>query len=291
MKVCGFTFIRNAVKYDYPIVEAISSILPMCDKFIVVVGNSTDNTRNLIERINPSKIQIIDSVWDEKLREGGKVLAVETNKAIDALPVDYNWGFYIQGDEIIHERNHSNILSSMKKWEDDENVDGLLFNYLHFYGSYEYLGDSAKWYRKEVRIIRCDKSIRSFRDAQGFKKNGQLLRVKETGAFVYHYGWVKPPQLQQEKQKYFHSLWHSEEWLKKNVPEVSEFDYSKIDSLTKFSGTHPAVMQNRIANKNWKFTFDPTKRKLSFKSRLKMLVENATGWRPGEYKNFRLIKD
>ena len=86
MKVCGFTFIRNAVKYDYPIVEAISSILPLCDKFIVVVGNSEDNTRNLIERIDAKKITIIDSIWDESLREGGKTLAVETNKAMDALP-------------------------------------------------------------------------------------------------------------------------------------------------------------------------------------------------------------
>src|SRR5688572_24256141 len=98
MKVCGFTFIRNAVKYDYPVVEAIMSVLPLCDKFIVVVGNSDDNTRNLIERIGQDKIKIIDSTWDETLREGGRVLAEETNKAIDALPDNYDWGFYIQAD-------------------------------------------------------------------------------------------------------------------------------------------------------------------------------------------------
>ena len=48
MKVCGFSFIRNAVKYDYPIVESIRSILPICDKFVVAVGNSEDNTLQLI---------------------------------------------------------------------------------------------------------------------------------------------------------------------------------------------------------------------------------------------------
>lgn len=291
MKVCGFTFIRNAVKFDYPVVEAISSILPLCDKFIVVAGNSSDNTRNLVERIDPEKIEIIDSTWDDSLREGGKVLALETNKAIDALPPEFDWGFYIQGDEVVHEKYHQKISESMHKWVNDKNVEGLLFNYRHFYGSYDYVGDSSRWYRNEIRIIRCDNSIRSFRDAQGFRKNGRLLNVKKTGAEIFHYGWVKPPALQQEKQKYFHRLWHEDEWLKKHVSGESEFDYSKIDSLEKFKGTHPAVMQKRIESANWKFDFDPTRKKLSLKSRFKMLFEKYTGWRPGEYKNYKIIED
>ena len=40
MRVSGFTFIRNAIHYDYPIVEAIHSILPLCDEVVVAVGNS-----------------------------------------------------------------------------------------------------------------------------------------------------------------------------------------------------------------------------------------------------------
>lgn len=290
MKVCGFTFIRNAVKYDYPVVEAISSILPLCNEFIVVAGNSDDNTRNLIERIDPLKIKIIDSVWDDSLRKGGKVLALETNKAIDALPNDCDWAFYIQADEVLHEKYHDTVNESMQKFKDNKSVDGLLFDYLHFYGSYDYVGDSTRWYRNEVRIIRCDKTIRSFRDAQGFKKNGQLLKVKSANASIYHYGWVKPPDLQQEKQKYFHSLWHADEWLKKNISSENEFNYSNIDSLKPFIGTHPLVMKNRIEKSNWSFNFDPSRKKLSFKLRLKKGIENFTGWRPGEYKNYKLLK-
>jgi hypothetical protein len=48
MKVAGFTFIRNAVKNDYPIVEAINSILPVCDEFVVALGKSEDETDELI---------------------------------------------------------------------------------------------------------------------------------------------------------------------------------------------------------------------------------------------------
>ena len=44
MKVSGFSFVRNAIKFDYPIVEAINSILPICDEFVVAVGKSEDDT-------------------------------------------------------------------------------------------------------------------------------------------------------------------------------------------------------------------------------------------------------
>ena len=289
MKVCGFTIIRNAVRFDYPIVEAITSILPLCDEFIVLIGNSDDNTRNLIERIGSDKLRIIDSVWDDNLREGGRVLADETNKALKYISKDVNWAFYIQGDEVVHEKYHKSIQDAMLKWKDNNNVEGLLFNYTHFYGSYDYVGDSTNWYRKEVRIIRNDPKIYSFRDAQGFQKNNRPLRVKQVDAFVYHYGWVKPPFKQMEKQKYFHSLWHNDEWIKKNITDDIEFDYTQIDSLAHFKGSHPSVMEKRILSGNWKFNFDPTVKRLSFKSRFKFFLENLTGWRIGEYKNYKLI--
>ncbi|MBP6532057.1 MAG: glycosyltransferase family 2 protein [Bacteroidia bacterium] len=289
MKVCGFTFIRNAIRFDYPIVEAITSILPMCDEFIVLVGNSDDNTRNLIERIGSDKIKIHDSIWDDSLREGGRVLAEETNKAMQLLPDDTTWAFYIQGDEVIHEKYHQTILKAMDQFKYDVKVEGLLLNYTHFYGSYDFIGDSTNWYRKEVRIIRKDSKIYSFRDAQGFQKNGRPLKVKAVDAFVYHYGWVKPPEKQMEKQKYFHKLWHNDEWVEKNILPAEKFDYSQIDSLAHFVGTHPVVMEKRIQATNWKFDFDPTQKRLSFKSKFKLTLEKFTGWRIGEYKNYKLF--
>ena len=290
MKVSGFTFIRNANKFDYPVVEAITSILDICDEFVVMVGNSEDETRKLIESINSPKIKIYDSVWDESLREGGKILAVETNKALAKVSSDSDWAFYIQGDEVIHEKYLPAIKSAMLQWKDDKRVEGLLFDYTHFYGSYDFVGDSTQWYRQEVRIIRPHTGIYSFRDAQGFQKDGRPLFVKKVDAFVYHYGWVKPPVFQQEKQKYFHKLWHDDEWVKKNVNDVNEFDYSGINSLAIFKGTHPLIMRERIARKNWKFSFDPTQKKISIKSKLKLGFERIFGFRIGEYKNYRLIK-
>ncbi|HNW99558.1 MAG TPA: hypothetical protein PKK00_14220 [Bacteroidales bacterium] len=289
MKVIGFTFVRNAIKFDYPIIEAITSILPLCDEFVVAVGKSEDATLELVKSINSTKIKIIETVWDDSLREGGRVLAVETDKAFAAISPDTDWAFYIQGDEVVHEKYYPAIFDAMKKWKDDKNVEGLLFNYLHFYGSYDYIGDSRRWYKREIRIVKYDKGITSFRDAQGFRKNNKLIKVKPVDAFIYHYGWVKPPELQQAKQQHFNKMWHNDEWMEKNIPKINEFDYSQIDSLARFSGTHPQVMQQRINNKNWNFSFDPTKKKFSMKARFLYWLEKKTGWRLGEYKNFKII--
>ena len=289
MKVSGFTFIRNALKFDYPVVEAIRSVLPLCDEFVVAVGNSEDETRQLIEKIGSEKIRIIDTIWDDNLREGGQVLAVETDKAFDALDPESEWAIYIQGDEVLHEKCHEPLKNAMLQWKDDPRVEGLLLKYLHFYGSYDYVGDSRRWYRNEVRVIRNDKSIRSYRDAQGFRKHNQPLQVKRVEATMYHYGWVKPPQLQQAKQEYFHKLWHDDAWVDKKIPKVDEFDYSQIDSLARFDSDHPEVMKPRIARSNWQFSFDPTQKRLPLKSRLLHAIEQGTGWRIGEYRNYRLI--
>ena len=141
MFVSGFTFIRNAIKLDYPVKEAILSILPVVDEMVVAVGESDDDTRLLIESLG-SKIRIIDTIWDDSLREGGKVLAVETDKALSAVNPKADWCFYIQGDECVHEKYYDEIRAKMAFYKDNDKVDGLLFKYAHFYGSYDFLGDS-----------------------------------------------------------------------------------------------------------------------------------------------------
>jgi hypothetical protein len=291
MKVTGFTFIRNAVKFDYPVVEAIRSILPLCDEFVVAVGKSEDNTLELIKNIDENKIRVVETVWDDSLREGGKVLALETDIAFKAIGDDTDWCFYIQGDEVVHEKYHPAILDALKKWKDDSSVDGLLFKYLHFYGSYDYIGTAPGWYKNEIRIIKKNPKIYSYRDAQGFRKNNdEKLTVVPINAFVYHYGWVREPKAMQRKQETFTKLWHNDEWVAKNVRKADQFDYaSHIDALAHFDGTHPEVMRERIERKNWKFDYDISFNRLTIRQKLKNFVQNKLGYNLS-YENFILKK-
>jgi hypothetical protein len=290
MKVSGFSFIRNGIIYDYPFVEAITSILPLCDDFFVAVGNSEDDTETAVAAIHPDKIRIIHTVWDDHLREGGRVLAQETDKAFQAIGLESDWVFYIQGDEVLHEKYHQPVLEAMRRWQDDQQVDGLLFHYLHFYGSYDYIGSASRWYRNEVRIIRNNKRIYSYGDAQGFRKNDNAkLRVKAIDAWIYHYGWVKHPRAMQKKQESFHKYWHDDRWMEKNILPAEAFDYSDIDALERFNGSHPAVMRERIKKRNWHFDYDPAFNRLNFKSRVKLFTEHYFGFRIGERRNYIII--
>ncbi len=291
MKVSAFTFIRNAIKYDYPVVESISSILPLCDECVVAVGKSDDNTRQLVESINSDKLKIIDTIWDDSLRESGKVLAEETNKAYKAISPNSDWAFYIQADEIVHEKYYSNIRLAMQQYLNDINVDGLLFGYKHFYGSYDYIGESNRWYRNEIRIIRNNSNFYSYGDAQGFRKyNNQKLNVKKIDAKIYHYGWVKHPKYQQAKHNDFNKLWHDDNWINQNIAKREEFDYNNIDSLAIFEDTHPKVMQDRISKANWQFDYDLTYNNYTLKEKIQRFIEKIFGFRIGEYKNYRLLK-
>jgi hypothetical protein len=290
MKTAGFTIIRNALKYDYPVVEAITSILPLCDVFYVGVGNSEDGTRQLIASIASDKIRIIDTVWDDSLRQGGLVLSAETNKVFDAIPPEFDWCFYIQSDECVHEQDLPAIREAMLRYKDDRRVEGLLFEYKHFYGHYDYIGVGRRWYKHEIRIIRNDKSIRSYKDAQGFRKTDNTkLSVKKINSFIYHYGWVKAPKAQQAKQNDFHKMWHDDAWVERNIAAVEEFDYNNIDLLDRYTGSHPKVFAERIRNARWTFQYDPARVKTNLKYRFLFWVEKLTGWRIGENKNYREI--
>ena len=290
MKVSGFTFVRNAIKYNYPVVESIRSILPVCDEFIVAVGNSEDDTRNLVASIGDPKIRIIDTIWDDTLRQGGQVLAQETDKAFDAVSSDSSWAFYLQADEVVHENFLPAIRAAMQEREADQRIQGFAFNYTHFWGSYQYTGDSRQWYRREIRIIRNDKQIRSYLDAQGFRKNGHKLHVASVNASIYHYGWVKPPELQQAKQQSFNRYWHSDGWIDKKIPKTDTFDYSGMNYLVPFNESHPEVMTARVAAQNWIFHPDPSRKNHSIKTSVLRFIEKKTGRRIGEYRNYKLVR-
>lgn len=290
MKVSGFTIVRNAVKYDYPIIEAINSILPLCDELVVAVGKSEDETLELIEQIPSDKIRIVETVWDDSHRAGGRTFALETDKAFQSVSADSDWCFYIQADEVLHERYLEVVHAAMLQFKDNKEVDGLLFNYKHFYGSYDYVGESWRWYRREIRVVRNDKNIFSYKDAQGFRKRpNEKLRVKLINATIYHYGWVKDPRTMQDKRRAWNRFYFNDPWIEEHIAKADEFDFSQVDSLVKFNESHPQVMSDRLRRKNWQFDHDLSKNRYTAKERVKRIISKLIGYRIGEYKNYRIV--
>ncbi|MFZ9755808.1 MAG: glycosyltransferase family 2 protein [Bacteroidia bacterium] len=287
MIVEGFAIARNVLRADYPIQESLESIAPLCSRISVAVGQSDDGTLEFLQNLKHLSLNLHQTQWDETLRTGGRVLAEETNKAKSLVSPEADWLIYIQADECLHQDDYSLLQAAMRHYQDREEIDALLLNYRHFYGSYAFEGDSRRWYRKEIRIIKNRPAIFSWKDAQGFRKlPAQKLRVAEVNATVFHYGWVKNPVQQQIKQNQFHRLWHSDTEVAKRVGSQAQFDYSEIDSLQLFSGTHPAVMEKRMARMDWEFTAPLGRKNMNLKDRVLHGFEKMTGIRVGEYRNY-----
>lgn len=251
MKISGFTIVKNAVKFNYPAVESIRSILPVCDEFIVNVGDSEDRTLELIRAINSPKIKIIQSLWD--LSRGKEVLAEETNRALSHC--QGKWAFYLQSDEAVHERDLPRLKRLMRRYENDANVDCLRFKWLHFFGSYYRYRVDAGWFQKADRIIKNNGKVESFGDAYGFRrKDERPLNRINSGCFIYHYGWVQPSRMMTQRrvnaeQIGFTRLVTSE--------RTGDYDYGDLDRFPVFFGSHPRVMRERIAghglsSQDWK---------------------------------------
>ncbi len=253
MKVSGFTFCRNAVKYDYPVVESIRSILPIVDEFIVNVGRCDDGTLELIEGIGDPKIVILESVWDESLRQGGLIYSQQTNLAL--AKCTGTWAFYIQADEVVHEDDLPEIRRAMEAQAGNQAVKGLLFRYLHFVGDYWSL--NPWYYHRAVRIIRNNGEVESCGDAVGFHlaATGQYLQsgpkewLVPSGGRMFHYGWVKAPRTMTAKKREQAGVYHGDAppasesvWF-----QADEAPFKEYEILKEFRGRHPVVMQARVS--------------------------------------------
>ncbi|MBM3918770.1 MAG: glycosyltransferase family 2 protein [Sphingomonadales bacterium] len=288
MRVGGFTFVRNALRYDYPVCESIASLLPLVDTLVVLLGNSEDGTSDMLSKhfAHEPRICWVDSVWDDTLREGGRVLAIETDKAYHALGTEFDWVIYLQADEVLHQSDYHLLRNAMEHHLRNPLVEGLLLQYKHFYGSYDYVGTNRRWYRREIRIMRPLPGLHAWRDAQGFRCDGRKLQVKATTARVFHYGWVKNPLRQQDKQVNFNRLWHSEDYVQEHIAVRETYDYEGNEQLDTFTGSHPAVMEGRISRQDWTFLYRPRTVKPTRHEKLLGLWEQITGRRLFEYRNY-----
>jgi len=317
MIISGFSMGRNTGKLYYPLKQAIESILPLVDEFVVALGDSDpdDHSREEVLSINSDKIKIIDTVWDVEKYPRGMEHAHQTDIAKSHCTGD--WLFYLQSDEVAHEKDLPLIKQKCEEYHDDKRVDGFLFNYYHFWGDYYHRQNSHTWYRKEIRIIRNDPDIHSWESAQSFRRipnfDGLNYRQQEVtfklnviplDAHIYHYGWVRPPEMMASKIKHFNVNHRGRKWVSEMIQDKQfgdVYDYGPLNRVPKFKGIHPSVMKDWMAKFDWQdqlrnsgpISFNrPRSKHNKLKYRLISFIERyfLFGIRLGEFKNYILVK-
>jgi len=309
---------KNAHKLYYPMRYAIESILPIVDEFVVALGDSDadDETRRELEKIKSDKVRIVDTVWDIEKYPRGMEHAHQTDIAMRECSGD--WLFYLQSDEVVHEKYLPVIENRCRELLDDKEVEGLLFKYRHFWGDYQHIQDTHCWYRKEIRIVKNNPEIHSWESAQSFRRipdfdginyrqqeNTFKLKVAEVAAQIYHYGWVRPPIVMQNKIKAFSMNHKGRESVEQQIRDKKYeniFDYGNLKKLTTFNDSHPAVLQPWIDKFDWidqlriegpARSLNPVKNKHD-KPRYRVVswIEKYLlfGNRLGEFKNYQIKK-
>jgi glycosyltransferase involved in cell wall biosynthesis len=254
MKLSGFTFVRNAVRFDYPVVESIRSILPIVDEFIVNIGPDDDGTLDLVQSIGDPKIKIIRSYWNPNLTTGAYIYAQQTNIAL--FNCSGKWAFYLQADEVVHEADLPRIVEAVDRYADDDRVEGLALDELTFWGDYNTVINVFPWrYSRRCWVVKPHRFVLSRGDAAGFtvhpkyKERGHRIRVVNTGARVFHYSFIKSQHALAEKYKTVFGYWQDA-----FAPEAAAcLSDDLYDSwfprrfVGPYDGTHPASMADRIA--------------------------------------------
>lgn len=242
MKICGFTLLRNGVKYDYPFLESLRSLCALCDQVFVALGDSDDGTEAQLAEFK--NLVIVPSVWDESMRKSGLILSQQTNIALEALreKTKDGWGFYLQADEVLNEKDFSLIRRDIEQ-ADRTGCDAVSFRYLHFWQSYHRIAIAKRWYPQEIRAVKLDSSARSYGDAQGFE---QVKKKFESDAFVYHYGHVRESGAYEKKKADFGRWWHQDEELKKVLQKGARRD--RHEPTLPYFGPQPSFMQARIGS-------------------------------------------
>ncbi|MGH7594473.1 MAG: hypothetical protein ACRELE_11580 [Gemmatimonadales bacterium] len=285
VQISGFTLVRNATVLDFPLEASLRSLLPVVDELIVNVGASDDDTLGRVHAIADGKLRVLETVWDRT--SGVAMLATETQRAMAACR--YPWGIYIQADEVFAEGGAERMCAAIRRCDGDPGVEGVLADYVHFYGGFDTVARNRKWYRREVRAVRLEPryGIRSYRDAQGFRAGvaHRRIRAVASGAVMHHYGWARPTWALAAKRA-------ADGQLTPAVLKGADRPLLPwIPGLAPFRGQHPTVARDWIAARRTTERligrFAPRPHHLRFVA--SAWVEQLTGWRAFEYRNYTAV--
>ncbi len=263
-----YCFIRNGVKYDYPFIESIESAIPIADQIVINECSSDDNTLELLKELKekyPEKIKIIRDDWVTHHSE----LSARGNTCIPHLTTQWHW--QLQADEVLHEKDYE-IIRRVLTDSLDKPIDAFKVHYWHFMANYETEFDFC--YVKATRIARkgtgwwlCgDAAELSGGDSRRLvdltPSGGRILDAKSLSDIrVFHYGKVKEGKTGWQKEWDFTHLYTDLGFPDPKMMEMKEkfgeefCDYVYIfegaierGEVRHFTGTHPAVMSERISN-------------------------------------------
>lgn len=296
MSISCFSFIRDGVRLGYPFEESIRSALPLCDEFVIAVGHSDDGTLERLQAMNEPRLRLIPTQWNEACRTHGFVYGHQ--KMIAQFNCSGAWAFYLEGDEILHEADLATIRAATEHYQEDREVEALVFDYFHFYGDAQHVHLPPATYRRAARIIRND--VRSIapdglywaviKDQTWYgSRNKRRTRYPRSAAVnvpIYHYGNARHARYLLAKAETGNQYWEK---------DVFYGVYGDVDhqAIAPFTGEHPSVVRAWLqTHANPSFTINPGYRVSSRERKHRILrrLESRFGLDFSK-RHFRIIRE
>lgn len=198
IRLSGFMALKNGVSLGYPFVEAILSLLPACDEFVVSEGYSEDDTYAWLERLrqrHPSKIRLHRRRWPEGMTGGEAIGKVQT--AARKLCRGH-WAYLLQADEIMPPENTSYLRDVCRARGLGERIVGrrrfgsYRVDFVHVLDNFQRI-DPSPGYRWAIRLVRNRPFVHSGGD--GWQMQGLGCSLIGTAALprpVVHVGYNFP---------------------------------------------------------------------------------------------------
>ncbi len=271
--VSGLTIIRNGVRLNYPFIEAIRSALPICDEYVVVAGDSDDETLEHLAMLDDDRVRVIHTEWSPLVNPRKYLLAQQTNIGLGFCRG--RWCLYLQGNEILHEKALPGLRSLMETHADNGLIEAMLVERLTFWSDYEhYVAAYPRRFKYTARIIRPNIGTYSIRDGMSFavfddfSTRGRYPKAIDTGADLYRYDYVH--SVEQQARKFADAVHRSGT----SVQADADYYYQHYPRqfIARFEGTHPAVMSGRMRRhaEEDRLCLDKCRRQLSLSERKRL---------------------
>lgn len=242
VKLSGSLFVRNAIQYDYCVLESIQSLLGVCDEVVVLECSSDDDTLKLLRSIRSPKLRLLsDAHWECALDCARLSRLANLAKSFCSHPMH----FMLQADEVIHEKSYDRI----RYWCKLGNGHTVSVRRWNFYG------DPFRHVKIDIPLSEkpCDdhptrlglSTIDALGDGESIEKINDVL---DDEIIICHYGFVrdriKLVRRTVATLEWFHYPPQPDQRFSAMLAD-GEYRYRDImrdDQLTNYTGTHPKVI-------------------------------------------------
>jgi hypothetical protein len=263
----------NLIVMDYPFSGALASALSICDEACVVVGQSIDETRELVyllqEQYGRDRVKIreerfvFDRGWQERWWDWCREMTTA------------DWHMYHDADESLPDGAVEIIRPLMER----RGVQAIVLPYIHFYGTASYRTTGLKFSTHNARIGRksagyrmrnwcSDATPKHAACAMVLARGGQEVdahNIHDAGVEwidvpLLHYGWCRSPQALAISQAKHYAWYANGGGLQDgHVPLVASYDFRLADRINAgdigpYKGRHPVAMRSWLAGhmKSWR---------------------------------------